>query len=142
MQKVNQGHRLRETWEVEDAVASVNQSVAIARQYHQLTAQNVSAFSLEIDRTRQKLQYAMSEIKRLERLQSDTRNPCMACGVLSAIVSSLVMALVTSSFNLPQKTVMQTQSFEPMQSAIVRTVQPAQKPQLRKMKTSKAQRRG
>ena len=142
MQQTNQGHRLREIWEVEDAIASVNQSVAIARQYHQLTAQNVSAVSLEIDRTRQELQYAMSEIKRLERLQSDTRTPCMACGVLSAIVSSLMMSLVIGSFNLPQKTVMQTRSVELMQSAIVETVRPAQKPQLRKVKIPKLQKRG
>lgn len=142
MQKLGQGHQLKAIWEVEDAVASVNQSAEIVRQYHQLTAQNVSAVSLEIDRTRQELQYAMSEIKRLERLQSDTRNPCITWGVLSAIVSSLVMSLVTASFNPPQKTVMQTQSFEPMQSAIVETVRPAQKPQLRKVKISKPQKRG
>ena len=141
MQQTNQGHRLREIWEVEDAVESATHSAEIAQKYHKLTAQNVSAVSLEIDQITYRLNHATDQIKRLEGLLTDSRNHCLTWGIGGAIVSSLVMSLVTASFNPPQKTVMH-QSVEPMQSEVFETVRPAQKPQFRKMKTSKVQRRG
>ena len=142
MQQTNQGHQLREMWVIEDAVESVTQSAEIVQKYHKLTAQNVSAVSLEIDQITYRLNHATDQIKRLEGLLTDSRNHCLMWGIGGAIVSSLVMSLVTASFTPPQKAVMQTQSVEPTQSEIVEPVRPAQKPQLRKMKTSKAQRRG
>lgn len=134
MQKVNQGHQLKSIWEVEDAVntanqsaATANQSAAIAQQYHQLTAQNVSAVSLEIDRVNQKLSFALSELSRLDSLLTDSRTHCVVWGIGSAIVTSLVMSLITASFNPPQKPVIQ-QSVEPMQSTIVESAPQIQKP--------------
>lgn len=116
MQKTK-GHQLKEIWDIEDAVSTANQSAAIAKQYHQLTAQNVSAVSLELDRVNQKLSFAVNEISRLEGLITGSRNSCLVWGIGGAIVSSLVMSLVTAPFNPTQKPAIQP-TIEPVSEAI------------------------
>jgi hypothetical protein len=117
MKTTNQGHKLREIWDIEDAVSTANQSASIARQYHQLTAQNVGAVGVEIDKLTYRLNHATDQISRLEGLINDSRNHCLMWGISGAIVSSLVMSMVTAPFNPPQKTVIQP-TFNPVSEAI------------------------
>jgi|GEM_PF-2030367 len=126
MQKT-QGHRLNEIWAVEDAVSSATQSAEIAKQYHQLTAQNVSVFSADIDKLTYRLNHATDQIKRLEGLITDSRNHCLTWGIGGAIASSLVMSLITAQFN-PPKNLATQQSVEPIQNALAEPVPQIQKP--------------
>ena len=128
MQKT-QGHKLRDIWEVEDAVSSATQSAEIAKQYNQLTAQNVSVFSADIDKLTYRFNHATDQIKRLEGLITDSRTHCLMWGIGGAIVTSLVMSLITAQFNPPQNHATQ-QSVEPTQSAFVEPV-----PQIQKTRT-------
>ena len=125
MQQQTKGHRLNEIWAVEDAVNNATQSAAIAQQYHQMTAQNVSVFSADIDKLTYRLNHATDQIKRLEGLINDSRNHCLTWGVGGAIVSSLVMSLFTAQFNPPQK--IEARSVTPMQSAIVESAPQVQR---------------
>jgi len=127
--QTTQGHRLNEIWAVEDAVSSATQSADIAKQYHQMTAQNVSVFSADIDQLTHRLNHATAQINRLEGLINDSRTHCLVWGIVGAIVSSLVMSLITAQFNPPQNHATQ-QSVEPMQSAFVEPV-----PQIQKTRT-------
>ena len=126
MQKT-QGHKLRDIWEVEDAVSSATQSAAIAQQYHKLTAQNVSAVSVEIDQLTHRLDRATAQINRLEGLINDSRTHCLVWGIVGAIVSSLVMSLITAQFNPPQNLATQ-QSVKPIQNALAEPVPQIQTP--------------
>lgn len=125
--QTTQGHRLNDIWEAEDAAKSATQSAEIAKQYHQLTAQNVSVFSADIDKLTYRLNHATDQIKRLEGLINDSRTHCLVWGIGGTIVSSLVMSLITAQFNPPQNHATQ-QSVEPMQSAFVEPVPQIQKP--------------
>ena len=126
MQKT-QGHRLNEIWEAEDAAKSATQSAEIARQYHKLTAQNVSAVSVEIDQLTHRLNHATAQINRLEGLINDSRTHCLVWGIGGTIVSSLVMSLITAQFNPPQNLATQ-QSFKPIQNALAEPSPQIQKP--------------
>lgn len=125
MQQQTKGHRLNEIWAVEDAVNNATQSAAIAQQYHKLTAQNVSAISLEIDQLTNRLNHAAAQINRLEGLINDSRTHCLAWGIGGTIVSSLVMSLFMAQFNPPQK--IEARSVTPMQSAIVESAPQVQR---------------
>lgn len=125
MQQQTKGHRLNETWEIEDAVKEVAQSAEIAKQYHQLTAQNVSVFSVDIDKLTYRLNRATDQINQLEGLINDSRNHCLMWGIGGAIFSSLVMSLFTAQFNPPQK--IEARSVTPMQSEIVESAPQVQK---------------
>ena len=125
MQKT-QGHRLNEIWEAEDAAKSATQSAEIARQYHKLTAQNVSAVSVEIDQLTHRLNHATAQINRLEGLINDSRAHCLVWGIGGTIVSSLVMSLFMAQFNPPQR--IEARSVTPMQSEIVESAPQVQKP--------------
>ena len=126
MQKT-QGHRLNEIWDVEDAVTSATQSAEIAKQYHQMTAQNVSVFSADIDKLTYRLNHATDQIKRLEGLIADSRSHCLTWGIGGAIVTSLVMSLITAQFNPPQNLATQ-QSVKPIQNALAEPVPQIQTP--------------
>ena len=126
MQQQTQGHRLNEIWAVEDAVNNATQSAAIAQQYHKLTAQNVSAVSVEIDQLTHRLNHATAQIKRLEGLIDDSRSSNVAWTIGCAIVANFVLSLFMAQFNPPQKT--EARSVIPTQSAIVETAPQAQKP--------------
>ena len=125
--QTTQGHRLNDIWEAEDAAKSATQSAEIARQYHKLTAQNVSAVSVEIDQLTHRLNHATAQINRLEELINDSRTHCLVWGIGGAIVTSLVMSLITAQFNPPQNHATQ-QPVEPMQSAFVEPVPQIQTP--------------
>jgi len=125
--QTTQGHRLNEIWAVEDAVSSATQSADIAKQYHQMTAQNVSVFSADIDQLTHRLNHATAQINRLEGLINDSRTHCLVWGIVGAIVSSLVMSLITAQFNPPQNLATQ-QSVKPIQNALAEPVPQIQKP--------------
>ncbi len=135
--KTTQGHQLKEIWDIEDAVSTANQSAAIAKQYHQLTAQNVSAVSVEIDKLTYRLNHATDQISRLEGLITDSRNSCLVWGIGGAIISSLVMSLVTAPFNPPQRATIQP-TIEPVSEII----QPAPTLKPHKIIRLKTQRKG
>ena len=127
MQQQTKGHRLNEIWAVEDAVSSATQSADIAKQYHQMTAQNVSVFSADIDQLTHRLNHATAQINRLEGLINDSRTHCLVWGIGGTIVSSLVMSLFMAQFNPPQR-IEARSALEPTRnSAIVESAPQVQK---------------
>ena len=134
------GHQLKEIWDIEDAVATANQSAAIAKQYYQLTARNVSTVSLQLDQLASRLNHATDQIKRLESLIDGNRNTCLVWGISGAIISSLVMSLVLVPSVTPQR--IQQTVIEPVQQSAIVEPPPIQEPVVKPILKPKAVRKG